>query len=166
MMIYHSVYIGDYEKDQLRNKLINENIQMNKYANDLFDSELFTISIRNKELNIIELNVKELGFSKGATINEIINRANTFHFSSCPFEVGPYLRLSYKDQKEEIETDKNKAPRGSITIISNIINEDDDFPKGFYIRKINNLLWLRGYISPMDYIFDNESNIALLDKND
>ena len=80
----------------------------------------------------------------------------------CPLEIGPYLRLNCQNQKEEVEPDKNKAPKGSITIISKLINEhDEDFPKGFYIRKMDNKLWLRGYVCPMDYMWDKKSRIAI-----
>ncbi len=65
----------------------------------------------------------------------------------CPPELGPYLRLEYLDQPEGNfgSSMQHQAPSGSITIASEVLTEDEDFPKGFYLRRINGELWLRGY---------------------
>lgn len=55
--------------------------------------------------------------------------------------------MQYLDQLEGKYSPKNQAPAGSLTIASKPINEDDDFPKGFYLRNIQGELWLRGYIA-------------------
>jgi len=74
--------------------------------------------------------------------------------------LAPYYRLQYKDQLEEKENQTNKAPKGSITIISTPLCADETFPKGFYLRCMNGVLWLRGYTSSDDYIFNPGDRIA------
>ena len=54
------------------------------------------------------------------------------------------------DQEEENAGDlsrKNEAPTGSVTIASHLISDEESFPKGFYVRKVDGVLWLRGYVA-------------------
>ena len=44
-------------------------------------------------------------------------------------------------------TGKGCAPPGSITVASAPLDDRDDTPKGFYLRRIESTLWLRGYRS-------------------
>jgi hypothetical protein len=154
---------GGLTKDELLTKLANEKIYLNKYANIIFNSSLFAASNEKRRINIVVFSVKDLGFANGATLSEIINKSLGIGLSLCAIDVGAYLRLGYFEQKEEIEFQKNKAPKGSITILSDPINiQDEDFPKGFYIRKIDGQLWLRGYICPMDYVWESDARIAMV----
>jgi hypothetical protein len=161
-VVLRTISYGGITKDELYNQLINENICFNEYAKVLFKSDVFVTCSEKKIAKIVELTIQDLGFPNGAQFKDIFEKMSTLGLLLCPLEVGAYLRLSYMDQKEEIEIGKNKAPKGSITIFSKIgKEEDDDFPKGFYIRKMEGKLWLRGYICPMDYLWEPEARIAL-----
>ena len=46
----------------------------------------------------------------------------------------------------------------SITIASEILTEDDDFPKGFYLRKIDGMLWLRGYLADQLHVWNPDNH--------
>ncbi len=50
------------------------------------------------ELELVRVSVAELGFPKGATRQEIYDRAATHGLVPVPSEVGPQLRLQYADQ--------------------------------------------------------------------
>lgn len=51
------------------------------------------------------------------------------------FLISDCLRLEYLNQ-----------PDGPyLTVASHRPNEDENFPNGFYLRKFENALWLRGY---------------------
>ncbi len=161
-VVIRKVKYGGLSKEALLKRLIAENIHLNEYAMVLWKSDAFVVSPKEEVAEIVELSVQDLEFTDGATFEEIFCRIKQLGLDFCPLEIGPYLRLSYMDQEEEVETGKNKAPKGSITIFSKIEKpEDEEFPKGFYIRKIDGKLWLRGYICPMDYIWAQEARIAL-----
>jgi hypothetical protein len=51
--------------------------------------------------------------------------------------LGAFLRLEYLDQPE--------GPY--LTILSPTSESNENYPTGFYIRNIDNSLWLRGYRS-------------------
>ena len=50
------------------------------------------------ELDLVVLSVFKLGFSDGASLHDIYDRAVAQGFELCPAEVGPALRLNYLDQ--------------------------------------------------------------------
>lgn len=143
-----TVEIGGLSKSQLIQKLKQHFIQINDYGERLLTDYRFTTSGAKYSLQTVQLTVSGLGFRNGATLLHIFKRANELGLELCPLELGPHLRMQYLDQPEVYLGDSlqlHQAPSGSITIASEILSEDDDFPKGFYLRRINDVLWLRGY---------------------
>ena len=68
----------------------------------------------------------------------------------CPLELAPRLRLLLLDQAEGAAGQpltRNCAPHGAITVASAPLDDDEDVPRGFYLRRIEGTLWLRGYRS-------------------
>ncbi|WP_411736179.1 helicase [Paenibacillus sp. M2] len=144
------VDVGGLTKPQLIQKLDQYSILLNKYGKQLLNDERFIVSNTKQSLQTVELTVRQLGFSDGATTLQLFRRANELGLDCCPVELGPYLRLQYLDQPEIVSThisEERKAPSGSITIASEALTEDIDFPKGFYLRRINDEFWLRGYLA-------------------
>jgi hypothetical protein len=143
-----TVAVGGLTKPELIQALRQNAVFLNEYAEMLFASELFTISETRRILTTFEVSVRELGFLQGAAIAEIYRRAGELGLGLCPLELGPCMRLQYRDQPEGYwgkPVVRNQAPPGSITIASEQLTNDDGFPKGFYLRRIEGSLWLRGY---------------------
>ena len=146
--ITRTVEVGGLTKSQLIQKLQQYSILMNEYGEKLFTDDKFTTSNKKYSLQTVELTVGDLGFPDGANTDRIFKRAEDLGLKLCPLELGPHLRMEYLDQTEGYSGDylqQQQAPSGSITIASEILAEDDNFPKGFYLRRINGVLWLRGY---------------------
>ncbi|RKQ15891.1 hypothetical protein D8M05_09030 [Oceanobacillus bengalensis] len=95
-----TVEIGCLTKSQLLNKLQQHSILMNKLGERLFSDDKFTISDTIYSVRTVELKVRDLGFSEGATIPQLFSKANQVGLKLCPLELGPYLRLEYMDQPE------------------------------------------------------------------
>src|SRR5688500_5991050 len=107
---------------------------MNESAARLFASDHFTTAATRYAVTTVELTVHDLGFPHGATITEIYERAAALGLGLCPLELGPHLRLHYRDQPEGYwgqPVRRHQAPCGSITIASETHAADDDVPKGF-----------------------------------
>ncbi|WP_051557713.1 hypothetical protein [Oceanobacillus picturae] len=116
----------------------------------IFTLPYFLWELTEYSLKTVELTVKDLGFPNGATMPQIFRQASELGLNLCPLELGPYLRLTYFDQPEsdkKRDSQQGDAPSGSITIDSEIVSADDEFPKGFYLRNVKGELWLRGYIA-------------------
>lgn len=149
-VITRTVEVGGLTKLQLIEKLRQSSIRMNQYAEMLIADGRFTTSDTTYTLQTVELTVADLGYPDGATMVEIYKRANDLGLGLCPPELGPHLRLKYLDQPEGFSgkpLTQHQAPSGSITIASKILTDDENFPKGFYLRRIYGVLWLRGYVA-------------------
>ena len=156
-VITRTIEVGGLTKSQLIQKLQQHSIMMNGYGEKLLLNNKVTTSETKYCLKIVELTVRDLGFPDGATMPQIFKRAGELGLELCPLELGPHLRLKHLDQTEgnsENFSPQHQAPSGSITIASEVISEDDDFPKGFYLRKINGVLWLRGYIADQLHVWN------------
>ena len=73
-------------------------ISISQVGKSMMNNPEFTISQKSEHINLIRISVKDLGFPKGATATEIYKKAQKFGLELCPAEVGPQLRLQYKDQ--------------------------------------------------------------------
>lgn len=110
----------------------------------------------------VELTVRDLGFPQGATTADLCAQAVLLGLQLCPLELGPHLRLHYLDQPKGYwgqPIRQHQAPSRSITILSASLLEDDDFPKGFYIRKIKGELWIRGYRARVDHLWEADDHL-------
>lgn len=167
MKITRTVKVGGLTKGQLIQQLQEQSILLNELGVRLFADDRFMTSDTVYSLNTVELTVEDLGFPEGATLPQIYKEANEVGLGLCPLELGPHLRLAFLDQPEGNTgniSQQNQAPSGSITIASEIISEDDHFPKGFYLRKIDGVLWLRGYIADDLHIWNPQDHFIFCEK--
>lgn len=148
--VVRTIQAGGLSKIDLMNKLNEKDIFINELGKQLLMDGRMSVSEKMYELKTIELTVGDLGLIDGAVLPDIYEQAIKKGLFLCPLETGPYLRLAYLDQPEGY-TDKplyeKRAPYGSITIASEKVDKREDFPRGFYIRKIEGRLWLRGYVA-------------------
>lgn len=155
-VVIRYVELGGLTKGELIQKLQQNSIMMNEYGDKLLSDDRFTTSETIYTLKTVELTIRDLGFPEGATLPRIFKRSSELGLELCPLELAPYLRLEYLDQPEgnlEKQSRQHQAPTGSITIASEIVSKDDEFPKGFYLRNINGVLWLRGYIADDQHVW-------------
>lgn len=161
-IIVRTVEVGGLTKSQLLQKLQHNSIMLNKFGEQLFSDDKFHISDKVYSVVTVELKVRNLGFQEGATIPELYKKASQLGLKLCPLELGPYLRLKYLDQPEGYlgkPVWRNRSPYGAIKIASEILSEDVDFPKGFYLRRIEGVLWLRGYIADDLHVLDPDDHV-------
>jgi hypothetical protein len=160
--ITRTVTVGGLTKAELLEELRRNAISMNEAAEQLFASELFTTSTAQYSVMTVELTIQDLGFSQGAKSADISAKAAALGLAPCPLELGPHLRLQYLDQPEGFwghPQRQHQAPSGSITIASEQLTDDDEFPKGFYLRRIQGVLWLRGYRSGAEHIWSPDDHL-------
>lgn len=162
-VIARTVQIGGATKAELLARLAHNGVELNEAAKVLFASDKFiTFNVRTN-LRTVELRVRNLGFPQGATLSDVFTSAMRLGLHLCPVELGPHLRLQFLDQPEGFLGQpvwQHRAPPGSIAIASGMLSEDDAFPKGFYLRRIQGTLWLRGYWSGCDHICDPEDHFV------
>ena len=152
-----AVHIGGMTKVELLFALQQSGIQLNDIAKVLFAHQGFTTAEARSVLKTVEVSVGELGHTHGATIAEIFVSAAERGLSPCPLELAGHFRLQFTDQPEGslgYPPSEHRAPPGSLTIASTPLAADGGAPMGFYLRRIRGALWLRGYRSPAEHIWD------------
>ncbi len=153
-------------KSELLAELRRSGIQINAAGLLLFDHPGFTTATAVSTISTIECSVGDLGFTNGATIEEIHRRGAGLGLSLCPLELGPHLRLQFLEQPEGASghpPSSHRAPPGAVTIASACLTDDDDTPKGFYLRNIHGTLWLRGYRSGPGHTWSSADRFVFCD---
>jgi hypothetical protein len=154
---------GGLTKPQLLAQLTVAGVELNEYARVLFASDLFTTSPVERPWMTVEVSVHDLGFPEGATLAALHDKAQARGLIPPPLELAPHLRLQYLDQPEGHwghPVTQHRAPPGSLTIASAPLTEDEDFPKGFYLRRIQDTLWLRGYRCSLDNLWNPDDRLV------
>ena len=78
-------------------------------------------------------------------------------------DTGFFLRLAWTDQPQSQNstlTGTHGSPDQAVTVLSEIIEQNDTFPKGLYLRNVDGNLWLRGYVCDDAYRFPGDALFA------
>lgn len=141
------VTVGGLSRYDLIAALNSQQIQLNAHALILLDDAVFDDTNKQHVISMVERSVSDLGLPDGGTLKQVFDAAQEHGLKLCPPTAGPYLRIAMT--KQESSTDfvmsRGHAPDGSYTVAAPTLSDDDEYPKGFYLRAVNGQLWLRGY---------------------
>ncbi len=100
ILIWKTIKLGTGPKtaNDFRKALQDGGFLLGEWANDILGKTTFKAAKKKTEIDLVVISVAELGFKNGATLQDIYQRAQELGFDICPPEVGPQLRLQYKDQ--------------------------------------------------------------------
>ena len=98
--LWKTVTLGQHRGvDAVRNALDKARIAIGDTADEVLGRPAFIFSSERRELDLVVVSVAQLGFgAHGATLAEIHKRALALGLELCPAEVGPQLRLQYRNQ--------------------------------------------------------------------
>jgi hypothetical protein len=149
-MEYKVIKTGGVSREKLLEKIQENQIKLNRYALTLFEDPAFVTSDEVAVIRIVGISVKELGFAQGKTYEEIVRAAKNRGLGLCSFEDAVHFRLQYPDQ-----------PAGPyLTVATERVGCNEESPNGFYLRTLDDGLWLRGYRASEDYVWALESQFA------
>lgn len=95
--IWKTIKLGtEKTPDEYRKALKEAGYRIGDWANDILNKVV--VSAQVSEVDLVNISVGELGFAEGAQYQDICARAVEMGSELCPAEVGPALRLTYKDQ--------------------------------------------------------------------
>jgi hypothetical protein len=158
-----TVCIGGMRKDEILSALKERGILLNEIAQSLFAHQAFETADARSTMEIAEVSVRDLGLTSGATLEQVFERAAEHGLALCPLELAAHLRLQFSDQPEGFlgyPLSSNRAPPGALTIGARPIASGDGAPMGFYLRRIQGVLWLRGYRSPAEHVWDADDRFV------
>lgn len=162
-VLSRAVCIGGMTKRELLSALQRNAIQLNEIAEVLFAHKGFETSEARSTVEAIDISVGELGHTRGATIAQVFDRAAERGLALCPLELAAHLRLQFTDQPEGFwghPVSRNCAPSGALTVAARPLATDDGVSMGFYLRRIRGVLWLRGYRSPAEHVWDADDRFV------
>ena len=98
--VFKTIKLGTGLKtaDDFRKALKGNSCVVSDWANDILGKSVFTAAFEEIEVDLVKATVRELGFKSSARRDQIYDRARELGFKLCSPEVGPQLRLQYKDQ--------------------------------------------------------------------
>ena len=146
---------GGVSREDILLELAKSKIALNAYATLLFLNKNLVMSDAKSRTNVISITPMDLGINEKSTFNDICNESSRRGLQLCPLEIAPILRLAYLDQKE--------GP--ILTVASKGRFQEDNLPNGFYLHNTKDSLWLRGYTSSEDWLWDQTSKFAFVEPN-
>lgn len=144
--------VGGSTRAQLRAALRSRGVLLNAYAETLLDHAAF--ELRDPvELTVVDRGVGELGLHRGGTLPDVYAAAQQQGLALCPPDTGPYLRLAMRSQANAPDSvlSAGRSPAGSLKVAAAPLSDDVEFPKGFYLRVVDGVQWLRGYRCDDEY---------------
>ncbi len=97
-ILKETVTIGGKTVEELLVELKKQKINISPDAESMLKSDKFIVSERSENFTLVRLKVRDLGFTREPTTDEIYAKAKSLGLELCPAEVGPHLRLQYQDQ--------------------------------------------------------------------
>ncbi|WP_343035696.1 hypothetical protein [Isoptericola sediminis] len=140
------VLIGRLARAELLAAMDVAGVRLNVHARRLLD-DIDLDEAAGRRLTLLEVSVAELGLGGGASLSEVFAAATRRGLGLCPAATAPYLRLAWTGQaaSTDLVLSRGRAPDGAVTVASAPLTDDDEYPKGFYLRVVDGISWLRGY---------------------
>lgn len=161
-MLSFTFTVGGISFADLKSQLKQNNVGFNPSAEKLFSDDRLIISPKAHPVTVKILTVADLNLNVPATLPNIFQAAQQQGLQLCSLETAIALRLFWLDQPESSDSEmhRHKAPDFSVTVASPVISESPEQPKGFYLRNVNQQLWLRGYICDDTFIWNQNDKFA------
>ena len=149
--VWKTIKLGTIKNaDEFRKALKKAGFKISDWANDIIGKPAFTVASGEEEIQLVNLSVEELGFKNGAKYGDICARAKELGLELCPNEVGPQLRLQYKDQ-----------PKGEwLRIAMEPITDSDGDLDIFNVGHDGDGLWLRSNLGFSDDFWDASNRLV------
>lgn len=140
-----SMEIGGKTEEELE-KEIKEKFKLFSIAESMMRNPDFVTEKHPEKIDIVRLKVRDLGFTKNPTTDELYKRAEELGLELCPAEVGPHLRLKYKEIFKRIQ-----SMYENLFIAMKQIADSGGNPFVFNVRRYDYGEWLYGdWAGPAD----------------
>ena len=140
------IAVGGLTRAALRSRLNSRCVLLNAHAETLLEDAVFD-ERAIRAIVVTQRTVADLGLPDGVTLPQILDGAQQQGLLLCPADTGPYLRMALSEQATSLDSvmSSGRAPTGAITVAAETLSDDDNYPKGFYLRVVDGQAWLRGY---------------------
>lgn len=146
-----SLEIGGQTASELEGALERAGFKISDYARSMLKHKDFTTENQAEQTDLVRLTVDAL-FNDGRvhTTDEVFSKAKDFGLELCPAEVGPHLRLNYKDQPLD----------EWVYVAMKQITDPDGGPRVFYVERGGGGSWLYDSWADPGYEWDPEDRFV------
>ena len=125
---WKTIKLGTFKNvDEIRKALKAKENFISDWANDILGEPAFKVSETEQDVELVNVSVEELGFKNSARYADICKRALELGLDLCPAEVGPQLRLQFKDQ-----------PKGTYVVVAmEAITDSDGNLFVFFVKRVD-----------------------------
>lgn len=122
--LWKTIKLGTHkDAAALKQAIVENGIEVTNWAADIMGKPAFTLVDEEAMVDLINVSVADLGFTKATSLRDIYARAIELGLSLCPAEVGPQLRRQYLDQ-----------PKGEwLRVAMEAITASDGNPSIFHV---------------------------------
>ena len=116
-----------------------------------------------EKTDVVIASLREIGLKDGGSLEEIFRQTAKLGFRPCPVNTGLFLRLAWKEQppsRNSVLSGQHRSPDGAVVVLTEVLEPDDRFPKGLYLRNVDGQLWLRGYVCDSAFRYAPEDLFA------
>lgn len=144
--------VGRTSVEDLRAELDAAGVRRNESAEHLLGRDEVVLPAPTT-LELVSVTVAALGLTHGGRLPEIFAAAVRAGLDLCPLATAPYLRLRHREREsKDPELRRQRPPDGALHVASAPVSTDVGTPKGFYLRTVGGVLWLRGYRCDDEYL--------------
>lgn len=155
----HAIPVGELLK-----QLDIAGVHTNEFARVLLESDHYDPAVSGRfTVGIADLH--DLGFDEPASLPQVYVRAQAAGYALCPLELAPYARMQWLEQEQSgnsVLTGTHSMPDSAVNVATPVLSADHTFPKGFYLRVVDGIPWLRGYRCDNTYLFPLESRFMFV----
>lgn len=155
------VAVGGMPRDELVEHLRVQGVSLNAHAETLLAGPAFD-QRAGEVMHFVDRTVAELGLPAGGTLRDVFDAAAVVGLELCPVDAAPYLRLAWTLQANSTDSvlSMGRSPQGAMKVASAPLSDDAEYPKGFYLRVVDRVPWLRGYRCDDEYRFAADDRFA------
>lgn len=136
---------------QFRSAIKQMDIKIGNWAIDILNQPAFTVSDKEREVDLVNVSVADLGFG-AAYRRDIIAKALEIGLELCPAEVGPQLRLQYPDQPKD----------DGLVIGMEPITDSEHYLRVFGVERDGVGRWLRGAFGDPGSVWEAEVRFVFI----
>ncbi|GAA1396909.1 hypothetical protein GCM10009599_25300 [Luteococcus peritonei] len=149
--------VGGQDPEELRTALREAGIRLNEYAELLLARPEMTTG-EPMDVTLMACRIEELGLPDGGTLPQVYAAAAAHGLAPCPLPTAAHLRLQHHERpSSEPALRRGRPPEGALYVASPPLSQDPELPRGFYLRTVQGVRWLRGYRCDDEYVHPPES---------
>jgi hypothetical protein len=97
--VWKTITLGTHKDvKSLKKQVEKDGFKVSDWAADIMGKPAFTLATEETSVDLVNVSVGELGFTKATPLRDIYARAIDLGLQLCPAEVGPQLRRQYANQ--------------------------------------------------------------------